>query len=378
PEVYGRAGSSRPAPRSVTSPLPPRPAALPASGLLTYLFAHVLCVYKPAMGEFAALKRPGIQLLYSQEFQEDVADCIITNDEAFVTAAVLAMCSTPPPFRRHMHHPCGHLFEVNSVELPDVGDIYELCHKFSIPEPSEFQVFYARKTQSSAEHRFVVVDMVPEFISARSVLCELAALEGAEIDSWCEEDVADEFQDFMAWGLHPRCGHRNIVVKLKCDVDELGSVLSRGLRVWGLYFRVRRHFGNPERPIDFCVPRRAPLPLVRASKFTQTKPVTSPAGAAAASPPPRPPLTDGTSQTAAVTSRHQAVQTRPPSFPPPAAAGVPAGRGGRRPTSSTPPVKQKTPARPKQCFCCQQWGHTSKTCTEPPACRSRVVVKELP
>ncbi|KAK3909284.1 UDP-N-acetylglucosamine 1-carboxyvinyltransferase [Frankliniella fusca] len=186
------------------------------------------------MGEFAALKRPGIALLYAQEFQEDVADCIITNDEAFVSAAVLAMCSTPPPFRRHMKHPAGHLLEVNSVEHPDIGDVYELCEKFNIPEPSEFLVFYARKSQSSADHRFVVVDMVPDFISAEDVLCELAALEGAGIDSWCEEDVAEEFQDFMAWGLHPRCGHRNIIVKLKCDVDELGSVLSRGLRVWGL------------------------------------------------------------------------------------------------------------------------------------------------
>ncbi|KAK3920046.1 putative serine/threonine-protein kinase tsuA [Frankliniella fusca] len=329
------------------------------------------------MGEFAALKRPGIALLYAQEFQEDVADCIITNDEAFVTAAVLAMCSTPPPFRRHMKHPAGHLLEVNSVEHPDIGDVYELCEKFNIPEPSEFLVFYARKSQSSADHRFVVVDMVPDFISAEDVLCELAALEGAGIDSWCEEDVAEEFQDFMAWGLHPRCGHRNIIVKLKCDVDELGSVLSRGLRVWGLYFRVRRHFGTPEHPVEFRAPRCAPLPLVRASKFTQTKPVTSPAGAATASPPPRPPLSDGTSQTAAVTSLDQAVQTRPPSSPPPAAAGMPAGRGGRRPPSSTPPVKQKTRARPKQCYRCQQWGHTSNTCTAPPACRSRRIISEL-
>ncbi|XP_052131793.1 uncharacterized protein LOC127751778 [Frankliniella occidentalis] len=292
----------------------------------------------------------------SWAFTDNQRPVLLTSDEDFVKAVVAQMSTMQfPHIKKHVPSPYGHMVWPEELD-EDIDNLADWCASIDLPAPRDGVMFFSYQPRDT--QRTIVVDAVPDFISKEAILDALVQHAEANVLEAVEQEIEPECNDHIMESLYSTVSHRNLKVVLKCDLDMLGSVLTRGLIVGGVSFRTRLVLCcEGDYPDGKALPRPAPRG------------------------PDPPPKIDVASQTDAVTSCERALQTQPPSPP----AAQPAGSRGRRRRHSSPRSKQKqtTPpaARPKQCYRCQQWttdaAHTSKTCTAPPRCRPCGIIAAL-
>lgn len=274
---------------------------------------------------------------FIEAFCEDMIPSLVTTDRDFVLLAIKAM-STPEdaPFTRHHTTTRGrHVLALN-MDMWDPGmNMEQYFAAFDLQAPSEFSMVMTMPRPSAVVDRTLCVDMVPEFVTVDDVMDALHELNNARCSSWSEEEIADETSKCALMGLANAVRHRNILVSLKCDLDDLGSVLSRGLMVEGMTFRARMVLRTSE---------EEPHPVSTKATQTETEDKQTP------------PRTQPKQPTA-----------RPRSPPRPTSRRKQAAQRAAKPSSKTPTPHPPPPV--KQCYRCQCWGHVSSECPNPPRCR---------
>lgn len=307
-----------------------------------------------------------------------------TSDDAFVSAAIAKMSTdSEPAFDRHIPHPRGHLLRfAEGWYDPDPNPWFEdWCSECELPVPSEFKMLQSMRRPTSATLRDIKIDCVPDVITTEEVVDVIRELiDGVVIGSVMEEELPREVHDGVIWGLEQPACHRNIQVELtKSDMDDLGSVLTRGLIVHGLALRVREVIRSRIQlePINVTQRRRAHNKRVQATPSMLSQATQHPAGKPSAT---RATQTSRTEPPSQSKPQKRQQQRKPRTQPQGKSTAQPGAERASRtqpqpPTKPAKPVakptiRQPPPPAPKQCYRCQRWdGHTSDACTNPHRCR---------
>ena len=282
---------------------------------------------------------------FSTHYTDGMCPCLATTDEDFAAAALSNMSAEQPAFTSHVKHENGHLFELDETNWDGVGsteELREFFEYFGLPMPRQYSMF---RTAMKTNRFTLCVELVPKLLSVDEVVSAVKCCVGGKVESHWDAELDPELID--ACGLVNVEDVRNVYLDMWfSDAFALGQLLTVGLPVHGLNFRVRRVICAPPYDIRHERPPRSP---------------------------PRPACSHRASQTPApprMTSHE--VQTTP-SQPAEPAAERPASHRRRRrsprtqPEPRTPPTTPRRP--PPQCYKCMEYGHVSADCKGPVRCR---------